>query len=327
MKTDYGSFGNAYTKIIITGGFGFIGSNLIEALNKQGITPYVVEDINNINEKWRNVNGLCFHLLKDINNAGLGLGPVSVVHLGANVDTTEKMNPALWANNVDATISLFDSLKITHRITKFIYASSAATYGAEEKDFSERMHGLKPQNAYAFTKLHLDNFFFGEKMPANKVYGLRFFNVYGPRENHKGNMASVVHKALTKQSPIYSRVGIYPVWNLFRSHRSDVADGDQARDFVYVEDVCRVIGHFLFTDAESGLYNVGSGEANTFNQLVQAVDPSLPIHYVPMPDILQSQYQYYTKANLTKLRATGYTEPFTSLQQGVEKTRAWLKTQ
>ena len=198
-----------------------------------------------------------------------------------------------------------------------IYASSGSVYGNEEMDFTERIDGLIPTNAYAFTKWSLDSNM--HRRPG--AYGLRFFNVYGPREQAKGDMASLVHKGLAKEAPLY-RDG---QWKLFKSHRPDVRHGEQARDFVHVDDVCNVIWHFATTDQARGIYNVGSGTARTFNDLVTAVDPTLPIEYVDMPEVLRPQYQYHTKADLTKLRAAGYTEPFMTLEQGVEKTREWLK--
>lgn len=322
--------------IILTGGFGFIGSSLVEYLNRQGISPYIVEDQDNVGEKWRNIMGLRFTLLDSIYDINKVDGPVSVVHLGANVDTREKMNRQLWQNNLTFTTDLFAAAQEYQVVDKFIYASSGAVYGNEESDFSERIEGLKPTNAYAATKLLVDNHFFdaGKKWESPHVYGLRFFNCYGGREQAKGDMASLVYKGLKKQNPLYSSAnGIFtydgpkkPCWSLFKSHRSDIKDGEQKRDFIHVEDICKGIYHFLTAAAPSGIYNLGSGVARTFNDLVKAINPNLPITYVDMPEVLRPQYQYRTCANLTKLREiAGYKEPFLTLEEGIEKTREWLK--
>jgi ADP-L-glycero-D-manno-heptose 6-epimerase len=312
--------------IVITGGFGFIGSNLIAHLNRLCITPLIIERWQGMGEKWRNAVGLSFTVIKQDE---IPWGAV-VVHLGANVDTTEVMNDGLFVNNVNYTLQL--QRETISRDGKFIYASSAATYGAEEQDFSERIAGLKPLNAYGFTKWHLDN-----SLKGQKAYGLRFFNVFGPREGYKGRMASVVHKALSKEAPLYRAKGYNEIlpnvglrtttsshWSLFKSHRKGIADGEQKRDFVAVSDVCNVIHWFIENTPEYGVYNVGSGEARSFNDLVKAVDSDLPIEYVDMPSDLRNQYQYFTQADLTKLRAAGYTAPFTSLEKGILKTRAYL---
>jgi len=337
--------------IILTGGFGFIGSSLVEYLNKQGISPHIIENQDNVGEKWRNFMGLRFTLLDSIYDINKVDGPVSIVHLGANVDTREKMNRQLWRNNLTFTTDLFGAAQEYQVVDKFIYASSGAVYGNEENDFSERIRGLKPTNAYAATKLLVDNHFFGtgKKWESPRVYGLRFFNVYGSgREQAKGDMASLVYKGLNRLTPLYNTGdqinplsgGVIghplpptgpnpkgPHWSLFKSHRPDIKDGEQKRDFIHVEDICKGIYHFLTTDAPSGIYNLGSGTARTFNDLIKAIDPNLPIEYVEMPEVLRPQYQYRTCADLTKLReVAGYKEPFLTLEEGIEKTREWLKT-
>jgi ADP-L-glycero-D-manno-heptose 6-epimerase len=311
-------------RITVTGGFGFIGSNLVAHLNRRGIVPDVV--VRTLDEQWRNVAGLSFKLITpdEIVDGS------TVVALGANVDTTEPMNPTLWENNVNGLLDLWRKTRV--RGGRFIYASSGSVYGSEEKDFTERIHGLRPLNAYAFSKLQIDNTLFGGLKEAD-TYGLRFTNIYGPRERHKGDMASLVHKGLTKQFPLYGSTNhVYdlkspkkPCWRLFKSHRPDIKDGEQARDFCYVEDVCLVIEFFLEGDQAPGLYNLGTGTARTFNDLVKAVDPALPIEYTDMPEVLRNQYQYYAKADITKLRAAGYKAPFLTLEEGIEKTREWMK--
>lgn len=301
--------------ILITGAFGFIGSNLVRFLNERGIIPFVLDT--NHGEQWRNVTGLQFRFVHDKTEIPW-LGIEMFVHLGANVDTRELMSPQLFDNNVYETLRFRDQAK--EMGSRFIYASSAAVYGAEEKDFSERIEGLKPLNAYGFTKLALDSHFFSVPEAGLGTVGLRFFNVYGPNEKYKGEMASVVHKSLIRQAPLYGRTNsAKSSWQLFKSNRSDVLDGEQRRDFVHVFDVCKVIWHFI-NRPSSGIFNVGSGEARTFNDLVRAVE-DFPIEYRSMPATLCNQYQYHTCADLTKLRSTGYNESFLSLEEGIELTK------
>ena len=310
-------------KIHVTGGMGFIGSNLVRHLNKNGIIPIIYDRIDSRN--WKNVAGLQFQI-GDLNelyatNYGAEFGSKEdvLVHLGANVDTTEDMNSSLWFNNFENSKRLFDNFN------KVIYATSAATYGAEEEDFSERTVGLKQLNAYAFTKWALDNWAFGGEKARKNTYGLRFFNVYGPNESHKGSMKSVISKMLFKEAPMCERNAetFRYTYSLFKSGRANVKDGEQKRDFVYVEDVCDVILFFIQNSPEVGIYNVGSGKARSFNELVKIVDPALrDIKYVLLPPSLAESYQYFTEANLTKLRAAGYEKEFTSLEDGVAKTRA-----
>lgn len=333
--------------IYITGGAGFIGSNVVRILNGAGISPIVIDTITE--EKFRNLSGLSFTYVEtekfrhDRAWKRCWSGNYkddTLIHLGANVDTTEPFNDKLWANNVTHSLDLFKDFG------KVIYASSGSVYGAEEKDFSERIYGLKQLNAYGFSKWALDEAVFGiaPQVKHDKIYALRFFNVYGPNETHKGNMQSVVSKAIHKLKPLY--VGTTPtdssvlgldllprarqalkrkglsVYSLFKSDRPDVGDGEQKRDFVYVDDVANVILWLVQNEVKKGIYNLGSGVARSFNDLVRAVDQHAVIQYVPMPDVLKKSYQYFTQANLTALRSAGYDKPFTSLEEGIRQTLA-----
>ena len=297
-------------KLIVTGAFGFIGSNLVEALNRRGIVPYVIDKWKVDDPKWKNIRGLNFIRIDESEVGSLTLPgeKLVVVALGASVDTREGMSEALWENNVESVI------RLSCHADKFIYASSGATYGLEENDFTERVVGLRAANPYAQTKLALDDYFYNK----DRTYGLRFFNVFGPREFHKGDMASLVTKGLLKQPPLYAD----GKWHLFK-HPSGLPI---SRDFVFVGDVVKAIIHFVDTNGiKSGVYNIGSGESRSFESLVKAVE-DIPIEYVDLPDALKDQYQRVTKANLTKLReVAGYKEPFLTLEEGIEKTREWLK--
>lgn len=312
-------------KVHITGGAGFIGSNLVRVLNAAGITPIVYDNLDE--QKWKNLSGLSFVLRywQDLydKNCEIPIQPEGdvLVHLAANVDTTEKFNDKLWANNFIWPLEIFP------KFTKVIYASSGSVYGAEEKDFSERIYGLKQLNAYGFSKWALDEAIFGmnPRIEVENIYALRFFNVYGPNETHKGGMQSVVSKAINRVKPMYG--GTYshtltPIYNLFKSDRPEVKDGEQKRDFIFVDDVAKVILHFIVGDAASGIYNLGSGQARSFNDLIRAIDPTAIINYAFMPDVLKRSYQYFTQADLTKLRSTGYVAPMTSLEEGIRQTLA-----
>lgn len=324
--------------VIVTGGFGFIGSNVVKTLNARGIVPYVIDNWTN-GDKWRNIRGLRFNRIDESEIVYLfEKDPVTVIALGASVDTKEAMSEDLWKNNVVSLLRLWYRTEATGG--RFVYASSGATYGAEEKDFRERLD-LVPMCPYAATKLYLDQWFFGGETPAPRTYGLRFFNVYGPREVHKGDMASLVTKGLLKKEPLYqgkkeSRTlkwrsdGVLdispsnetPHWSLFKSPVEEPIQ----RDFIFSEDVADIVLHFALTDkVTEGIYNVGTGTARSFEDLVRAVDPTLSIKYTSIPDALVKQYQRKTCADITKLRAAGYDKPFTSLEEGVAKTRAWME--
>jgi ADP-L-glycero-D-manno-heptose 6-epimerase len=293
--------------LVITGGFGFIGSNMIRHLNSKGITPYVIEKMDNVGQKWRNVRGLSFDLVDSIPEY---LTNVTIVHIGADVDTTSPMTAELWRNNVDYTIALWEQAR-ERCLTppRLIYASSGAIYGNEEKNFTERVDGMMPENAYAFTKWQLDSLL---KDKPN-VYGLRFFNVYDTegREAHKGNMKSLISRALDIKDGVFE---------IFKTGREDIKDGEQARDFVHVDDICSTIWYFIETpDNTGGLFNVGTGEATSFNEIADIL--GLKKNYIDMPAHLRAQYQFFTRAKIDKLRAHGYTAPFMTVREGIERSR------
>jgi len=310
--------------IVVTGGAGCIGSAVVWALNKRGRQDILIVDRLGSGEKWKNLVSLRYHdiVRPDAFISGLSGGSFSpggieaVIHMGACSSTTETNADYLMENNYAWTVSLAGWC-LTHAI-RCIYASSAATYGDGSAGYSDDEASctqLKPLNVYGYSKqafdLHVIN-----RGWQHRLTGLKFFNVFGPNEYHKGEMRSVIHKAWQS---ISSGSG-YP---LFRSHRPDFADGEQRRDFVWLKDVADVILFFLDHPDINGIYNVGSGTASSFNELLSSVylamDLAPQIRYVDMPSHLRERYQYYTCADISRLRQAGYTAPFTPLQDAVQE--------
>lgn len=315
-------------KYIVTGGAGFIGSNIIAALNERGEDDILVVDHLGQSEKWRNLVGLRFaeYQEKDDFRAAVQfdrVGDVDVVfHMGACSTTTETNASYLIDNNYRYTRELC-AWCLEHNV-RFIYASSAATYGDGSLGYSdddETTQKLRPLNMYGFSK-HLFDLWALRHGVLDQVVGLKFFNVFGPREDHKGDMRSVAHKA-------YQQILESGEVRLFRSYRPDYADGEQVRDFVYVKDAVEVALFFADHPERNGLFNCGTGRARTWNDLARAVfaamDRPVKIRYVDMPDYLQGKYQYHTVAEVTKLKEAGYDRPFTELEEGVRHyVREWL---
>lgn len=308
--------------ILVTGGAGFIGSNLCTALVMRGHEVVVVDRLRS-NGKWRN---LASHPPSRIINPDklpdyLATNPPIdlVFHLGAISSTTASDGDLVWAVNVDLSTMLWRWC--ARHSARFIYASSAATYGDGHQGFNDGVEGinrLKPLNLYGWSKHVFDlavaqMLAKGEQIPPQWV-GLKFFNVYGPNEAHKGAMASAIWAKIQDV-----RSGLPP--RLFRSDRPHIKDGDQARDFVWVGDVVDVMLWFMDQPSHSGIFNVGTGEARTFRSAAEIICRALgrepEIDFVDMPDTLRGRYQSYTKAPIHRLRATGYDRPFTSLEDGI----------
>ncbi|HBJ84043.1 MAG TPA: ADP-glyceromanno-heptose 6-epimerase [Verrucomicrobiales bacterium] len=313
---------NTDSRILITGGAGFIGSALVWELNRRGCENIVVCDRLSTDEKWKNLVPLKFadyidgnDLLQAVQHAPAKLGRFDhVLHLGACSATTERDADYLMRNNYEFTKQLCQ-WSLAHQ-TRFVYASSAATYGDGAHGMDDQMpdiHALRPLNMYGYSK-HLFDLHAKRKGWLPKIVGLKYFNVYGPNEGHKADMRSLVHKACG-QILATGKV------QLFKSHRPDYQDGEQMRDFLYVKDAIRMTLHLAETPSAGGLFNLGSGKAHTWVELATAIFTALGkqpnIEFIDMPDHLQSKYQYYTCADIAKLRASGFTQEITALTEAV----------
>ncbi len=306
--------------LVITGASGFIGSCLLGFLNQKGITDIVAVDRFRNPDKKHNLDGKesAEQVEREIFHDWLAQHHEKVsfiFHLGARTDTAET-NPEVFER-----LNTGYSQKLWQQCSQFdiplLYASSAATYGMGENGFDDR-HDLlvrfKPLNLYGKSKNDFDNWVVLQKESPPFWAGLKFFNVYGPNEYHKGRMASVIFHA-------YRQVKETGRLKLFRSHRPDFKDGEQRRDFIYVKDVLEILFFFFLKKPTSGIYNVGTGKARTFNDLANAVFDSCgspkSIEYIDTPSDIRESYQYFTEAKISKLRNAGYAEPLTTLEEGV----------
>ncbi len=310
------------TRILVTGGAGFIGSALVWELNRLGCENIIISDKLCSDEKWRNLVPLKFHdyldgadLVQCVQSSPTKLGRFDAIfHLGACSATTERDADYLMRNNYELTKVL--ALWALEKESRFVYASSAATYGDGSlgmDDTLQDLHRLRPLNMYGYSK-HLFDLHAKRLGMDQKIVGLKYFNVYGPNEDHKADMRSVVHKA-------YGQILQTGKVQLFKSDRPDYKDGEQMRDFLYVKDAIKMTLHLACTDSAGGLYNLGSGQAHTWVQLVNAIFSALGkapvIDFVPMPEHLKAKYQYYTCADITRLKESGYTEPLYTLVEAV----------
>lgn len=307
--------------IIVTGGAGFIGSAFIAKLNSEGVKDILVVDSASLpyREKLLAKRSFASFLDKDtfIQNLRTNSLPTSVtaiVHMGACSSTTERNLEYLKDNNIEFSKSVIKYC--AEKGVRCIYASSAATYGDGAQGYSDEESALErylPLNPYGDSK-HKVDIWARDAGLLKSVAGLKFFNVYGPNEYYKGDMASIAWKA-------FNTISATGEFSLFRSHRPDYADGEQMRDFVYVKDCCDVMWWLLQNPTINGLFNVGSGKARSWNDLLRAVFKAMNqeprIHYIDMPESIRNQYQYFTEAPMQKLHAAGYTKDFHSLEDGV----------
>lgn len=312
--------------IVVTGGAGFIGSNILAALEERGEDALVVCDRLRANDKWRNIAKReladVVHPEQIFEFLDANRGHVRVVfHMGAISSTTETNADLIVANNYSLTLALW-TWCTTHNV-RFIYASSAATYGDGGQgfadDFSTRdLARLRPLNAYGWSKHLFDRRIARkveqkQKTPPQWV-GLKFFNVYGPNEYHKGGQQSVV-------SQVYTHAAAGSPFHLFKSHNPNYRDGEQLRDFIWIGDCVDVMMWFLDHPDVSGLFNLGTGKARTFYDLAATVYRALgaapQIKFRDTPPEIRDKYQYFTEARMDRLRQAGYDKPFTSLEEGV----------
>jgi len=304
-------------KIIVTGGAGFIGSAVVWRLDEMGRDDILIVDRMDESDKWKNLAPLKFaDYIEAVDFLDVidDLGDVEAIfHLGACSSTTERDADLMIRNNYQYTKELAE-WSVANDV-RFIYASSAATYGdgsAGMNDGTKNLHHLRPLNIYGYSKHLFDQYAAREGM-FDKIVGLKYFNVFGPNENHKGDMRSLVNKA-------FDQINSTGKLQLFKSHNPEYKDGEFGRDFVYVKDAVNMTLHFLEKDS-SGLFNVGSGKMQTWNQLADAIFKALDlprnVEFIDMPEHLRDRYQYRTEADLTRLRDTGYADEPTPLDAAV----------
>lgn len=312
----------ATARVLVTGGAGFIGSALVWELNRRGCERIVIADFLETSEKWRNLAPLAFedYLEADDLLPRLGAGTLGrfdvVLHMGACSSTTELDATYLVRNNFQFTKDLAAWALSTG--ARFVHASSAATYGdggAGMRDDASLayLHTLRPLNMYGYSKQMFD-LYAAQRGILGKIAGVKFFNIFGPNENHKGDMRSLVNKA-------YGQIAETGEIRLFKSYRPEYADGEQKRDFLYVKDAVAMTLHLAANEGANGLFNVGSGDANTWVGLANSVFAALGkqpnIRFIEMPEDLRAKYQYFTQADIGRVRASGYAAPITRLGDAV----------
>jgi ADP-L-glycero-D-manno-heptose 6-epimerase len=307
--------------IIVTGGAGFIGSAFVWKLNQEGIDNIIIVDRLGTSEKWKNLVNLRFvnyvhkdDFLEMIDTDTLPFEIDAIIHMGACSSTTERDADYLWHNNYVYTNLLAEWA--LERGIRFIYASSAATYGDGTKGFSDdhkKISELKPINMYGYSKQVFDLWALRQKLEG-RMAGIKFFNVFGPNEYHKGDMSSVIFKA-------FHQIKETGKVNLFKSYKKEYEDGGQMRDFVYVKDCVNVMWWLLKNPKTNGIFNLGTGKARTWNDLIKAVFAAMKkkpnIEYIAMPEALRNQYQYFTEAEMRKLKKAGCPVKFSSLEDSV----------
>lgn len=314
--------------IIVTGGAGLIGSAVIHRLNQLGRDDILVVDHLGNSTKWKNLTPLRFldYMEKDEFEARLDAGSLqrqplrgasgveAVLHLGACSATTEIDATYLVKNNFEYSRKL--ALVALENNARFIYASSAATYGNGSNGFSDdeaQISELRPMNMYGYSKQLFDLWALRQRL-IGKIVGLKYFNVFGPNEHHKGEMSSLVLKA-------YEQIIATGALKLFKSHRPDYTDGEQLRDFIYVKDAAAATVHFLINRQANGIFNIGGGSTVSWNRLAAAVFDAMErpvnIEYIDIPESIRDTYQYRTCADTSKLREAGFTAPFTPVEEAV----------
>ena len=304
-------------KIIVTGGAGFIGSALVWRLNELGHEDILIVDRLDESDSWKNLRALRFAdyigKWEFIENLDRFKGVETILHMGACSSTTETNAKYMMHNNYQFTRDVAN-WSVANNV-RFIYASSAATYGdgtAGMNDGTDELNSLRPLNVYGYSK-HLFDQYAARNGMFDRIVGLKYFNVFGPNENHKGDMRSLVNKA-------FDEINATGMLGLFKSHNPEYKDGEFGRDFVYVKDAVDMTLHFM-ENKIGGLFNVGSGRMATWNSLANAAFAALGkepnIQYIDMPEQLRGRYQYHTKADLTRIRGAGYSAEVTPLDAAV----------
>jgi ADP-L-glycero-D-manno-heptose 6-epimerase len=307
--------------IIVTGGAGFIGSCFVQKLNQSGEKEIIIVDESEADTRWGNLAGKQYaaylektDFIKQVASERFSAPVKALFHIGACSSTTEQNAGYLKENNLEYSKTL--AQWALHHGVPFFYASSAATYGDGAQGYSdaeEKIPDLRPLNLYGRSKQDFDLWLLENKL-TNKVVGWKYFNVFGPNEYHKGDMRSMVLKG-------YQQIKRDGKLRLFKSHRPDYRDGEQKRDFVYVKDVIDLMWEFYLNPNIKGIFNVGSGTARSWNDLAQAIFAALKlpaqIEYIEMPPVLRDKYQYFTEADLNKLKQTGLPLKTTSLEAAV----------
>lgn len=303
--------------IVVTGAAGFIGSCLVSYLNKKGLHDLILVDDFSRTDKASNLEGARFAakidrsiFLHDMHRHAIDF----IFHMGARTDTTEFDRQIFNELNLNYSKALWQHASEMN--IPFLYASSAATYGGGEHGFDDRqtINELAPLNPYGESKQDFDLWVLEQKQYPPFWVGLKFFNVFGPNEYHKGRMASVVMHA-------YNQIEQNGELKLFQSHRSEYGHGEQIRDFIYVKDLLDLMWFWYGHRSDSGIYNAGTGKARSFNDLANAIfkamDRTPAISYIPTPVDIRDKYQYFTEANMDKTRAVGFTQAFMTLEDAV----------
>jgi len=315
--------------VVVTGGAGFIGSCLLWKLNKEGVNDIIVVDEPLTPEKEKNLEGKRFSdfidkekFLSTVKSGKLGKKTDTIFHLGACTSTTLMDMDYFIKNNIEYS-KILAKYALSNEV-RFIYASSGATYGDGSLGFSdddEVTLKLKPLNPYGYSKQLFDLWAINRGVE-DKIVGLKYFNVFGPNEYHKKDMRSVIAKS-------FDRVVKDRKIGLFKSYRDDYKDGEQQRDFIYVKDAVDSTYHFFEKRDKGGIYNVGTGNARTWNDLARALFSALGmelnIEYFDMPDSLRDKYQYFTEADISKLRGAGFKNDFYALEDSVSEYAGFLK--
>ena len=304
--------------VIVTGGAGFIGSCIVRTLNDMGIEDITIVDHICETDKWMNMRNKKYteYINRDefLEKLPEYAGKVThIIHMGACSATTERDFDFLYKNNYEYTKTLWKFC--TENQISFIYASSAATYGDGKEGFDDKedIKRLRPLNGYGYSKQLFDLWAEKQTIAPKQHVGFKFFNVYGPNEYFKGSMASVIFHS-------FNKINETGEMGLFKSYKEGYEDGGQLRDFVYVKDICKVVKFMIEHEEVSGLFNLGTGQARSFYDLAASTFKAMGlepnIKYIEMPESLRAKYQYYTQANMEKLRSVGYADDFYSLEDG-----------